>query len=63
MTQTLQPQKGPTKKRSEHVTLRPKSGRIVRPPEIVTLQRQKVGSSVIVEHCVPLELFRIARAE
>jgi hypothetical protein len=38
----------------QHVTLRPKSGRIVRPLEIVTLQPQKEGRGVTVEHCVPL---------
>ncbi len=33
-TQTLRPQKDMTQKRSDHVTLNLKSGRIVRPPEI-----------------------------
>jgi hypothetical protein len=49
-TQTLRPQKLTTQKRSDHVTLSPKSGRIVRPLKIVTLQPQKVGRSVTVEH-------------
>ncbi len=41
-------------KRTNLMTLRPNSGQIVSPSEIVTLQPQKVGRSVTVEHCVPL---------
>jgi hypothetical protein len=36
-TQTLKPQNLTTQKRLDHVTLSPKSGRIVRPTKIVTL--------------------------
>jgi hypothetical protein len=43
-----------TLKRSDHVTLSPKSGRIVRPTKIVTKQPQNVGRSVTVEHYDPL---------
>ncbi len=39
---------------SDHVTLSPKSGWIVRPTKIVTLQPQKVGRSVTVKHYHPL---------
>ncbi len=53
-TQTLQPQNLTTQKRFDHVTLSPKSGRIVRPSKIVTLRPQKVGRSVTVEHYDPL---------
>jgi hypothetical protein len=52
-TQTLGPQNLTTQKRFDHVTLSPKSGRIVRPTKIVTLQPQKVGRSVTVEHYDP----------
>jgi hypothetical protein len=52
-TQSSRPQKDIAQKRSDHVTLRPESGRIVRPPEkIVTLRPQKLGHSVIVGHCI-----------
>jgi hypothetical protein len=53
-TQTLGPQNLTTQKRFDHVTLSPKSGRIVRPTKIVTLRPQKVGRSVTVEHYDPL---------
>ncbi len=43
-----------TQKCSGHVTLSPKSGRIVCPTKIVTLRPQKVGRSVTVEHYDPL---------
>jgi hypothetical protein len=54
MTQTLRPQNLTTQKRSDHVTLSPKSGGIVRPLKIMTLQPQKVDRSVTVEHYDPL---------
>ncbi len=38
------------------MTPRPKCGRIICPPEIVTLLPQKVGRSVTVEHSIPLVL-------
>jgi hypothetical protein len=53
-TQTLGPQNLTTQKRFNHVTLSPKSGRIVRPTEIVTLRPQKVGRSVTAEHYDPV---------
>jgi hypothetical protein len=49
-TQTLQPQNVMNQKRSDHVTLSPKSGQIVRPTKIVTPRPQKIGRSVTVEH-------------
>jgi hypothetical protein len=53
-TQTLIPQNLTTLKRFDHVTLSPKSGRIVRPTKIVTLRPQKVGRSVTGEHYDPV---------
>ncbi len=53
-TQTLGPQNLTAQKRFDHVTLSPKSGRIVRPTKIVTLRPQKVGRSVTGEHYDPL---------
>ncbi len=53
-TQMLGAQNLMTQKRFNHVTLSPKSGRIVRPTNIVTLRPQKVGRSVTVEHYDPL---------
>jgi hypothetical protein len=53
-TQTLGPQNLTTQKRLDHVTLSPKSGRIVRPTKIVTLRPQKVGRSVTAEHYDPV---------
>ncbi len=44
--QTLRPQKDTTQKFSDHVTLRPKIRRNIRPPKVVTLRPHKVG------HCV-----------
>jgi hypothetical protein len=54
LTQMLKPQNLMTQKRFDHVTLSPKSGRIVRPTKIVTLQPQKVGCSVTAEHYDPV---------
>ncbi len=51
-TQSLRPQNVTTQIRPDHVTLSPKSGRIVRPTKIV--QPQKIGGSVTVEHYDPL---------
>ncbi len=53
-TQTLTLQNLTTQKRFDHVTLSPKSGRIVRPTKIVTLWLQKVGRSVTAEHYDPV---------
>jgi hypothetical protein len=53
-TQTLKPLNLMTQKRFDHVTLSPKSGRIVRPTKIVTLRPQKVGRSVTLEHYDPM---------
>ncbi len=52
--QTVRRLKDTTQKHSDHVTLSPKSGWIVRPTEILTLRPQKVGCSVTVEHYIPL---------
>ena len=54
MTQTLIPQNLMTQQRFDHVTLSPKSGRIVCPTKIVTLRPQKVGRSVTAEHFDPV---------
>ncbi len=53
-TQTLKPLNLTTQKRFDHVSLSPKSGRIVRPSEIVTLRPQKVVRSVTAEHYDPM---------
>jgi hypothetical protein len=53
-TQMVWPQNVMTQKRFYHMTLSPKSGRIVRPTEIVTQRFQKVGCSVTVENYDPL---------
>jgi hypothetical protein len=42
------------KKHLDHVTLSPKSGRIVHPTKIGTLRPQKVGRSVTVTHYGPM---------
>ena len=53
-TQALKPQNLRTQKHFDHVTLSPKSGRIVRPTKIVTLRPQKEGCSVTAEHYDPV---------
>ncbi len=50
----LKPQNLMSQKRFDHVTLSPKSGRIVCPTKIVILQPQKVGRSVTAAHYGPV---------
>jgi hypothetical protein len=54
MTPTLIPQNLTNQKRFDHVTISPKSGRIVHPTKNVTLRPQKVGRSVTAEHYNPV---------
>ncbi len=56
-TQTLRHKNLTTQKHSDHMTLIPKSWRIVCPTKIVTLRLRKVGHTVTVELYNPLVFF------
>jgi hypothetical protein len=55
-TQMLRPQNLTTQKCFNHMTLSPKSGRIVHLTKILTLRPQKVGRSVTIEYYAPLSV-------